>query len=109
MMGSMWERGPDGQIRRAPAGEPARSPGVSSSSPWRSLGRGLRGAYDYLGCTLLLSLLWCVIAGAAAMGGWSLGLSLQGPRGRELVAWLIQGAHASAPGAERGDLGRLVL
>jgi uncharacterized membrane protein YesL len=105
----MWERGPDGRMRRAPERAAAAPGAPAASSGWRTLGRGLRGAYDYLGSTLLLSVVWCLVALAATLGGWSLGLGVQGARGRELASWVLEGAHVAGLGAVPGDLGRFML
>jgi uncharacterized membrane protein YesL len=102
----LWRRGADGRISRAPERSPAETTPPSSESLLRTLGRALRGAYDYLGSTLLLSVVWCLVALAALLGGWALGLGAQGVRGRELASWLLEGAHVAAPGVVSGDLGR---
>lgn len=70
----MWQRGPDGELRRKEPAPPAPAP--ESEDPrqtvrpraLRSLVLGLRDSYDYLGVGLAASFLWVTLAASLLFG-----------------------------------------
>lgn len=105
----LWERGPRGPVRRAepvpePSGDTAQvPPSVAHPRFWRTVRRGVREAYDYLGTVLAVSgvlAVAAVVVGPATAGG---ALALQGPRGAALARTLWH-SEAAGPGpSQRGD------
>jgi uncharacterized membrane protein YesL len=77
--------------------------------PWRTLIRGLGAAYDALGVTLVLSFLGFIVAATAIMGGWSVGLAVQGDRGRLLASWLLDARAQPVSAGGSADAARLML
>lgn len=105
----LWERGPRGPVRRAEpvpeaSGDTEQAP-PSATHPrfWRTVRRGVREAYDYLGTVLAVSGLIAVAAviiGPATAGGV---LSLQGGRGAALARALWHGEGGGAGPSQGGD------
>ena len=74
----MWQRGPDGQIVRAPSApaEPQSTPETPPNAPslrrahlGLALRLGARDTYDHLGSILVISLTWTLSAGLGLVGG----------------------------------------
>src|SRR5688572_9321868 len=113
MPGRMWQRDREGRIIRSPALPPtapgdggAAATGGKTARPRvnlvLALRLGLRDTYDYLGAVLLLSGVWSVAAGVAALGGFAaaeaLFSRLPGPLYLLLAVLVILGALALAGG-----------
>jgi len=107
----MWQRGPDGEIVRAPtAPEEAVSalgPVGSPRPPGRAhLGLafrlGARDTYDYLGTLLLQSFVWTVLVALGLLGGQAAGVALTGslpPRLGAFLSLLLAGVAGVALGS----------
>lgn len=83
----MWQRGPDGEIVRAPfaSEEPVATPEPAVGAPRSGRARlglalrlGGRDTYDHLGALILVSVIWSVLAGLGLAGGHALSVVLFG-------------------------------
>lgn len=77
----MWQRGPDGEIVRAPSApdpppEPSESRPPGRARLGLALRLGARDTYDYLGALLFQSGAWTLLAVAGAASGQALGMTL---------------------------------
>lgn len=81
----MWQRGPDGEIVRAPFApdQPGEIPQPSAAERRPGHARlglalrlGARDTYDHLGALLVVSLAWALLVGAGVAGGQSAAMAL---------------------------------
>lgn len=93
----MWQRGPDGEIVRAPSApdEPQDTPAAPQHTPiprrahlGLALRLGARDTYDHLGVILVISLIWTLFAGLGLVGGQVVGMFLFRSLTPQLIALL---------------------